>query len=374
MDKFISIGVNQGDAFYLLREEKKILVDGGLSRKGFPLQFNNIVKNYNLDNELDIVVCTHADSDHINGLLGLIESGIKIKEVWLPGRWTSRLIDILKKPIDFEIEIFKNLNSLDDEIDNLEDLYKEEHLKVEDESKFEEIDLNIDTLYQAIEDVSDKQDITFLTNKFIFFHDMYFLENKKYEIFIDAIDTARKIKELSILAYNSGAKIRWFEYSNNTSSGGESFLVPINSEEIFKISKPLPALMYLSLTKINKESLVFYSPGISNLGNVLFSADSDFSFSQNLSNILNNTIITAPHHGSENNKNVYIKLNSTKNDDLIFVRSDGKSKIRPGNTFKSLNRKVCTLCNTGKSIKNDVIFSLKNGKWNNDNNIWCHCR
>ena len=65
MDKFISIGVNQGDTFYLERGDKKILVDGGRSTLGFPLQFERTTGT----KEVDVIVCTHADADHINGLI-----------------------------------------------------------------------------------------------------------------------------------------------------------------------------------------------------------------------------------------------------------------------------------------------------------------
>jgi beta-lactamase superfamily II metal-dependent hydrolase len=45
---------------------------------------------------VDIVVCTHNDADHANGILGFLEAGLRCKEVWLPGRWLSTLPDVLK--------------------------------------------------------------------------------------------------------------------------------------------------------------------------------------------------------------------------------------------------------------------------------------
>lgn len=108
-----------------------------------------------------------------------------------------------------------------------------------------------------------------------------------------------------------------------------------------QVSMYRDALMYLSLSKANRECLVFYSPTPDNSCDVLFSADSDFSFYQKLPNIGNGSIITTPHHGSEHNKNAYITL---KNQSLItrksiFVRSDGRFKSRPGKSYKSLGAK-----------------------------------
>ena len=68
MDKFISIGVRQGDAFYLERGGKKLLVDGGRSRRGFAEQFERTVGA----TSVDVLVCTHADADHVNGLIGFL--------------------------------------------------------------------------------------------------------------------------------------------------------------------------------------------------------------------------------------------------------------------------------------------------------------
>ena len=77
MDKFISINVNQGDAFYLKRAGVRILIDGGRSRCGFKKQFERTINA----STLDVVACTHADADHINGLLDFFELGSQSREV-----------------------------------------------------------------------------------------------------------------------------------------------------------------------------------------------------------------------------------------------------------------------------------------------------
>ena len=95
----------------------------------------------------------------------------------------------------------------------------------------------------------------------------------KYKLFYEAIEAANKIRMLAILAYNSGARIKWFEYSNHKkATGGKSFLKPVNASELVLMKrKKIKALDYLSLSKANRESLVFWSPASEAASSVLFS-------------------------------------------------------------------------------------------------------
>ncbi|WP_345989301.1 hypothetical protein WCX18_02570 [Sulfurimonas sp. HSL1-2] len=375
MDKFISIGVNQGDAFYLERSGVKILVDGGRARTGFPIQFSRTI----VTDELDVVVCTHADADHINGLLGYFESGLKAKEVWLPGVWTSRLEDLIKNPLGFIIELSNDIAEIGAfEKNNLEDLTDVDFLEQKKHpNQTDKSSLDVDQLFQAMEEAAHRTELFDITNYYPFGFHYHFKSLTQYELFIDAIDTAKKIKELAVLAYNAGAKIRWFEFNKDKAAyGGEIYLRPVNSQEIVRISPPLNALMYLYVSKANRESLVFYSTDNYGTTSVLFSADSDFSFNQNIPNLSASSIITAPHHGSEHNQKAYTRLRTFIHDKTIFVRSDGKYKTRPGITFKQLScKKICTLCNTLNSNKQDITFTTNKTGWTKKKGTsWCHCQ
>jgi len=93
------------------------------------------------------------------------------------------------------------------------------------------------------------------------------------------------------------------------------------------------ALQYLALTRANKQSLVFISPSNEKEPAALFTADSDLNFSQPIP-WSNGMIITAPHHGSENNANAYAQFikGTSRNLYAVWVRSDGRFKTRPGNS------------------------------------------
>lgn len=379
MDKFISISVGQGDAFYLEREGKKILIDGGKSRRGFAGQFERTVSAQSVD----VLVCTHADADHINGLLGFFEAGLTAREVWLPGSWTSRLSELLSAPEEFFLETLSQIESLGDiEASNLEEL-ENDYYKSEAERN---IVVNSEQLQTAFEDISDAIE---KASGFTSFHKIlrpidwlrywhFPLNINNYSLFMDAVDTAEKIRELAILSYHSGAKIRWFEFDEKRNpSGGEKYLYPVNSREIFQVSKHRDALVYLAISKANRESLVFYSPASNDSCDVLFSADSDFSFCHKLPNIGGNCIITTPHHGSEHNKNAYNELinQNLLTRQSIFVRSDGRFRSRPGKSYKSLGaKKACTLCQHPDTERQDIIFVSSQSGWRRRKGIaWCHC-
>jgi ribonuclease BN (tRNA processing enzyme) len=254
MDKFISLSVNQGDSFYLERDGKQILVDGGRSRSGFANQFVRIA----CTKSIDILVCTHADADHINGLLGFFEAGLSSREVWLPGTWTSRLVDLLINPHHFIYETFEQVIDLQHtEISTLEEFTESRSFsrEIRPSGGTEDGETSIHSISDAIENAEDfRVERTILSGwPYIWPHR---LDSTQLSLFLDAIDTAAKIRELAILAYHSGAKIRWFEYDKHQNpNGGESYLMPVNSREIFQVARPVDAFRYLTLSVANKESL-----------------------------------------------------------------------------------------------------------------------
>lgn len=92
---FIALPVGQGDAFYLHTPHGSMLVDGGKSRRGFP----DLFRTHTRSDSIDIVVVTHNDSDHTNGIIGFLESGLKCEEIWLPAQW-ARVLEYASRPWD----------------------------------------------------------------------------------------------------------------------------------------------------------------------------------------------------------------------------------------------------------------------------------
>lgn len=78
--EFIALPVKKGDSFLLKNEGKNYVIDGGISETAIV----NMVKKEINNQSIQILVCTHYDKDHINGVIGLINSDIDINEIWLP--------------------------------------------------------------------------------------------------------------------------------------------------------------------------------------------------------------------------------------------------------------------------------------------------
>jgi phosphoribosyl 1,2-cyclic phosphodiesterase len=63
----------------------------------WPQQFQIAAKR----NHVNVLTYTHNDSDHANGVLGLLKAGLTADEVWLPASWMGRLEDLILYPRDF---------------------------------------------------------------------------------------------------------------------------------------------------------------------------------------------------------------------------------------------------------------------------------
>lgn len=379
--KFIAIGVGQGDAFFLERAGLTILVDGGRSTQGFPIQFQRVTKR----DDVDILVCTHNDADHANGILGFLRSGLTCKEVWLPASWTDRLEDLLCRPEEFMKELILNIDEVEVEVSLerrpllqvLGDKYSEEMKQERDSGT---ITSAAEDLSEALEKAAD-YDIPLypplyppfrwpLEDWLYFQHRVWQMlkrDRGRLQLFIEAISAATLIREISLAAYRTGALIRWFKYDRASSNGGiPGVLVPLNACEVLHLRRyRWSALKFLALTTSNKQSLVFLSPANGEEPAVLFTADSDLSFSQTIP-WSDGMIITAPHHGSEDNNYAYGRFarETANNLDVIWVRSDGRFKARPGNSYLTVRgSRFCTLCRGSKYPKQDVRLRVVAQRW-----------
>ena len=112
-------------------------------------------------------------------------------------------------------------------------------------------------------------------------------------------------------------------------------------------------LAMLYLTTINIESLVFkFESG--QHADVLFCADSDFSFTTTPIQLKSGSIVTAPHHGSESCRNAYGLIQGSN---LVFIRSDKSQTSGPGPTFLGQPIRYCTICrNKGPKQKVEVRY------------------
>lgn len=317
--------VDKGDSFLLMDNKFHLLVDGGIKESDAVSNVTGVTRS------LDVMICTHYDSDHIRGLLGIIKLALSgkftINEIWLP-------------------EIFGRISVSRANGLLIDDIKRNDVVHVEDE------DGNLVKLISKI-----NVDI--------------------------AVQLIHEIVTLSYQLQLSGkTTIRWFAFTNsvvNIPFGNNVF--GINCDEIKRTIVPYKHSggLIMHLTKINEESLVFRYNEVGQ-PNVLFTADSSFAFiqpGQIVSIIDANTIVTTPHHGSSarEHKDVYTHLN-TYYHDFILIRSSEFHRSRPCPDFKShpVNKRFCTRCNNN-TITGTVIIQHTGTHWAViPGSISCGCR
>lgn len=359
MAEFIALPVGQGDAFYLKRGGLSILVDGGKSELGFP----GLFKNYTSMDCVDIIVCTHNDADHVNGVIGFLRQGLTCKEIWLPGVWADVLPSALKSFPERVQDVYESLDdegrpTLDELVEAIEsdELHSESLLEDQDAREsivisseqdyvpwYSGLEMLLDAASDSVE-ASWSHDLNFDYVNYFLYGGYY---SNRIQPYIAATD---RIKEIALLAYHAGITIRWFEYDIKNPSGGIPELVPLNSRELIKIRKRKVEKLthYIALSVANKRSLVFLSPADNEAPDVLFNADSDLS-GVSSRKINNDCIATAPHHGSASNRHVYSYVEGWIGGSpglLNWVRSDGAFPKRPCHDFvNTKGNRYCTLCN-----------------------------
>jgi hypothetical protein len=389
--EFTALPVGAGDAFFIRRGRMSALIDGGRSIEGFCDLFKQVTRR----NSVKVVVCTHNDSDHVNGIIGFMRGGLRCDEIWLPGTWSYRINDLSADPINFARELWKDVSEMaisDDESrsTNLrwEILARRARQTVQTnvfdtqpESEDEAIQMSedYDVFDSYISDILLSYVLRFPTILAEKLQCQLRPKPDNLALFFEAIVAASRIRQIAQLANDRGIRIRWYEYGNSAESDGgvQNFLTPVNSREIrIRRIKELSALYYLSLTVSNRESLVFNSPGQNGDPGILFTADSDLSFCQQI-NWHDGMIVTAPHHGSEHNSGAYLRFNKDTQGkfSINWVRSDGRYKSRPGTAFLALNgSKWCTLCRNHAKPKQSVRFVRLGKVWVPRATRKCRCK
>lgn len=339
MAKFTSLLIGSGDSFLIENGEENYLVDsGGNQRTILSL----------VPRRINLAICTHNDSDHCKGFIGILKSDKHIiDEIWLPGVWAT-VIGFVKK-MNYDIVLSRK------QIDriNLENINLNELLTDTDES--------IDDLTDDLGFLSDIEGFSYWR----FYINHHIISNKIY-FNID------RILEIAKLSYEKGVAIKWFFPDDSGDTLINNFK-PVNCKHLLKMKRisadNLTFFYQLAyLTSENKHSLVF-EYHIENIPRILFTADSNISIANPYANQI---LVTAPHHGSHSNKQVYENI---KGGDIIWIRSDRPSFTRPCQDFLKMKNKYCLSCTKKHSIqKEQLIFTFNNGQWTRVKGQKCNCK
>lgn len=334
------------------------VVDGGNNKNDIVLKLRKQTAN------IDVVICTHYDSDHFNGIIGIIKSNkFHIKELWLPDILGDIVFTLYHHP-EYAIELL-SMNKTEEESQITLENFIAERSK--------------ETNKKEQNDIGERINISFLE----YLHELLqcrfcLFPYSKAIANIKCIVVLKKILHLIIYAIYSGTHIRWLEYKAHRTKeriSNNYNLYALNSSETNMQAYHQQHLFYLALyvlSKENKESLVFQFEK-ENLPNVLFTADSDLGFCKQTGiQLTDNSIVTAPHHGSPHNACVY---QIVQGNNLIYVRS-GKVKPKwPCKEYINLPQKYCTDCRNSTNDQ-QVILKYKSNiqRWVPINTFPCICK
>jgi hypothetical protein len=325
--KLTALKISKGDSFLMEYNELKFLIDTGNHKS----ECKNEVLLKHIK-QLDVVIITHYDGDHVNGIFELLNNkSLKIKEVWLPENFGRIEKSVQSRLL---IELVKIESSMDDK-DNSD----------------EPSDIIPFAILSHPNPIRHHAVLVKITRAYI---------GEKH---------LTKIMEIIGLCRKNKIFIRWIKYSSGLSDVEIAHhFYGINCKEVKHITPfrdDLEALYFLSA--INHESLVFKF-SVDNLPNILFTADSGFEFiNEDKIELNNNSVVTAPHHGSSSPENEKC-YNLIKGRDLIYVRSSKTKEI--SKRFKEQSHRYCTKCSNG--VLDEVILTYKNSKWYSSKNR-CTC-
>jgi hypothetical protein len=327
-----------GDAFLLQDDGCNYLIDGG-NRTAI---LRDIPKN------IKTVIVTHNDMDHCRGIISMLEDGnFNIAEIWLPGHWQPVLSFIRDICYDSDTitkgdmcRIGTDELSPDDLLKNTEDDIGE-----------------VSTLIEDIDHVIDNKTLYIIDGKYTYIK-LYESASESDEFILAFIKNLmmpgippeqlirlNNIIRIATLAFQNGIEIKWFYPKDRHKEIEVGNFVAMNSEPMFSMKK-LKRNDFFSfcqlcmLTVENKYSLVFLYKK-DDFPKVLFTADSDLSFCKQNICYKNQIVVTAPHHGSNNEKNerVYDKIECA---DAIYLKSGRIKKV--SEKFEKRDKKVCNNC------------------------------
>jgi hypothetical protein len=384
----------KGEAFILRRRGKTILVDGGWNNDRIADVLHHELPEIN---HLDIVVCTHGDADHAGGLPDLLNRwGNRIRQVWLPGRWVDVLPQLIQNPKAFLQNLVRELDAelVHPSSEVLQALAEEEareagntgdsnpkiplptnntdaeptrnwpgdNVTPEDFQEMPKEPEWFTQLRQAADQITS-DDVTSqifgaalrrVRRRQQHFTDDFGSRIPKY--WLGLIDTARAVRGIAAAAIRHNIPTRWFDFEEFSRTrrpvgGIPGFLKPVNAVE--QARPPVVNCLFLLLTKINQESLVFFAPSLRPWDfAVIFCGDSPLgdghqynnSFLRPLPRQRWPIVATAPHHGAESNRMAYDHLTRWSGV-AVFLRAGG-SVHQPGSTFKSQNHclRLCAKC------------------------------
>jgi hypothetical protein len=449
-----------GDAFVYRSCNGTVLVDGGGSSATLGKQLATALPGLS---HLDIVVCTHADLDHANGLKSILthwrsarRGTATIGEFWLPGRW----MDVVKRGLTDPKKLMSKLigeldegrledaravmwteanddagGSFEDDegseippptlSETIEALRKSgSRIQMEDVSRPKSEDEAAWTITVQVDagprpDPEQVDDEDRSQNYMEPFEPEWLGELRarladlpedgkatlafknarrrvdyriaRYQHMVARglprrvgtsrttaryclalIDAAEAIVKIARHAISNHVPIRWFDQDlylekHRAQGGRPGLLLPMNAVELRAVPTAVaPSMVFLTLSKANRESLAFYAPADAGCRGVVFCADSRLGtglagatpFQSYRSMSTSDQVGTAPHHAAESAASAYAIAPKFGIIDWVCAAN---GRTVPGPTFRKIanSHRCCTGCRRLPKDVATVTIDLK---------------
>ena len=353
MPLFTALPVGKGDSFLWRPDDAtSVLVDGGQRRQQAlcELRSRGVAK-------LDVMICTHGDSDHAKGLIAILKApDISVEEVWVPARWGDGLGQLATDPHKVLFQLAREC-----EASGLGRLESDLAPDGDGDGDGDGDELDLKDVEVQVSDGPDLENVL-AWHAGIF---PWFLVGGPIPsgtLWLEALEVAGHIWNVVREALHSGATLRWFKYGDPP-SGGHQWLYPVNAAQTVRARRAENFLRWLRLSLKNEEALVFVGES-DDSPPLLFSSDSDFQFG--LGKIpQQHMLVTAPHHGSAANGPVYGLLAKHAGANHLWVRSDTPSKARPCGEYIKIAaaERACTACRRCSRVLGPVDAQVQKGLW-----------
>lgn len=365
-DRFVAVDVGTGDAFFLQRGGFRALIDGGHAH-GFPRRLHRATAA----DAVKVLVCTHNDCDHANGILEFLEEGGAADECWLPATWMEAVSRLCAASVD-EVESLVHGN---DEV-------LPDHIPRDENREVSATALN-DQLEAIVDDPRSIPLVGPDALAWVCLPPGIVIPRRlarSRRLLHPVLEDAFRIVDIALAASRLQIPIRWFDPETAPTTSPTSFLNVVNAREVTSVRRAkLPLRGVIALTMVNRLSLVLYSPKTEEAPGVLFCADSGFN---NLPTPPGDRgmIVTAPHHGAADRENVAVyrlldtACHQVDPDSWRWVRSDRDCSARPCAEYLQRRIRYCTRCrgsSRGQSFQDVVIHAAK-GAWKSASRT-CNC-
>ena len=294
---------------------------------------------------LDVVVCTHADSDHVNGLISYFSDGGEARELWVPGKWRELLKRMSTNWQEAYDEIAGSILAVEDEqrqriadgiaqglspLEAYGSIVRPETAPEEKVTEEPATDTETDDfLDRPLRALGPYGFFDYEADGYLLWRSFRRRTDRPESpidrmLMIDAIETEKNIRNLVRLARRNGSTIQWYEYAGSNVGTFQGTRPEVINARSYRIKFKTSGNVMDFLTPINRDSLVIFVPATPTRPAVLFCGDSDLSFAGTQTiPITTGTLITAAHHGSKDNSNVaQVLASQLAHTPTVWVRSD----------------------------------------------------